>query len=401
MSERHSGTIGQTPPVRLETLLEDFVWLHLGRAPLLALSPSRWGLGLLAALAISALQESWGALSDQEHVLGRIGREILGPLRSAGVDLLTLDPAGAQMGLTRVAAGVTNLLVQPPSLASVAMGLPELVIWLLVGGALCRMVALDFGRGQPPGPAEGVRFGVMRLGSALGAIGAPALIAAGLGAIVAVGGLLGAVPALDVVGAILGALGIVFAVVATLMVAGVLIGAPLALPAMACDGADAADAIQRTYAYLLARPIHLIAAALVALGLGVVLLEVVGWLINTGVIAAQGWAGAWSQRAGEVAAGEAAGATGAVASWIARMWAELAQAAVVGLGISYFFTASTVVYLLVRQSCDGQDYTDIWSPGATERVVEEALRARASASPVGEDGSSRLGARGDRADLAD
>ena len=401
MNDRHGAISGQTPPMRLETLLEDFVWLRLGRTPALALAPARWGLGLLAALAISALRGSWGALSEQDDVLQVVGATVLTHGRDAGVHLLTLDPGSASLSLTACAAGISSVLVQPPSLASIAMGLPELVIWLLVGAALCRMVALDFGRGEAPGPTDGVRFGVSKLGTALAAVGSPALIAAGLGAIVAVGGLLGAVPVLDVVASALGVVGIVFALLATLMIAGVLLGAPLALASMACDGADSADAIQRSYAYLLARPIQLGLAALVALGLGVILIEIVDWLLTTARVAAQGWAGAWSTQAGAVAAGEAEGATGAVASWLATMWIGLTEAAVVGLAISYFFTATTVIYLLVRQSADGQDYTDIWTAGATERLVEEALRARASASPVADDGSSRLRRRNERPDQAD
>ena len=73
-------------------------------------------------------------------------------------------------------------------------------------------------------------------------------------------------------------------------------------------------------------------------------------------------------------------------------WGGAARAAVLALGVSYFFTASTLLYLLARQSCDGQDYTDIWTPGETERLIEDALQARAAAGGPSE-GATRLGAR--------
>src|SRR5690606_28081412 len=108
-----------------------------------------------------------------------------------------------------------------------------------------------------------------------------------------------------------------------------LLGGPLMLPSIACDGADAADAVQRAWAYLLARPIQLLAAALAAAAMGLILVGVVGWIVDASIAAMQAWAGAWSGRAGTVAAGAAVGegetrleGTAAPASWLAGMWIQ-------------------------------------------------------------------------------
>src|SRR5690606_17158548 len=107
-------------------------------------------------------------------------------------------------------------------------------------------------------------------------------------------------------------------------------------------------------------------------------------------------------RGSQVAAAASAGAapdgpqgTAAGASWLAGMWIQTARAGVTALGASYFFTGATLIYLLVRQSCDGQDYTDLWAPGATEALIAEALKARQDAAGLGPtpEGPQRLGAR--------
>jgi hypothetical protein len=406
MTEPQRPTSSPIPPVRLETLLEDFVWLRLVRAPMLALAPSRWLVALLAVLAISILREAWGS-----HVLTRIGEEIGRPLLTAAASILTLDFTSATMPLRAARAGAVHLLILPPSPGSIILALPELIVWLLVGGAICRMVALDFARGQGVGPVAGLGFGLGRLPSSLGALATPLLVAAGLGAIVAVGGAMAAIPVIDVVVAALGFLGLLMSLLALLLLLFTLLAGPLMLPAIACDGADAADAVQRSWAYLLARPIQLLVAALAAAALGFILIGIVGWIIEATIATMQTWVGAWSDRAGQIARGgpltasgeaagtataaDGAGGTARPAAWLAGMWIQTARAAVLALAVSYFFTAATLIYLLVRQSCDGQDYTDLWTPGATEALIAASLKARAEAGGVAPapEGHQRLGAK--------
>ena len=42
------------------------------------------------------------------------------------------------------------------------------------------------------------------------------------------------------------------------------------------------------------------------------------------------------------------------------MWERIALAIVAAHALSFFFSASTVVYLRVRQLCDGQAIEDVW-----------------------------------------
>src|SRR5690606_32612488 len=200
----------------------------------------------------------------------------------------------------------------------------------------------------------GLRFGLMRLPSALGAIIAPLLVVAGLGAIVAVMWLLAAGPVVDVVIAALSIIALLMSLLAILLTLFTLLGGPLMLPAIACDGAGAADALQRAWAYLLARPIQLLLAALAAAAVGAILVGVVGWIVEASIAAMQAWAGAWSDRAGAIATGAAVRegetpleGTAAPASWLAGMWIQAARATVFALAVSYFFTSATLIYLLV------------------------------------------------------
>src|SRR5690606_22136265 len=127
-------------------------------------------------------------------------------------------------------------------------------------------------------------------------IAAPLLVVAGLGAIVAIMWLLAAIPVIDIIIGALSIIALLMSLLAVLLIAFTLLGGPLMLPAIVCDGADAADAVQRAWAYLLARPIQLLVSALAAAALGLILVGVVGWIVEATISAMQAWAGAWSER---------------------------------------------------------------------------------------------------------
>ncbi len=63
--------------------------------------------------------------------------------------------------------------------------------------------------------------------------------------------------------------------------------------------------------------------------------------------------------------------------------------------VAYIFTSATMMYLLMRRACDGQDIEEIWRPGLTPGTlvplprprVEESADESAGAPETNEEGS--------------
>jgi hypothetical protein len=58
------------------------------------------------------------------------------------------------------------------------------------------------------------------------------------------------------------------------------------------------------------------------------------------------------------------GTAGMLMGW----WAKVAMLMLVALVVSLVHAGGTMLYLAMRQVCDGQDVTDVWDPKAETRV---------------------------------
>ncbi len=52
-----------------------------------------------------------------------------------------------------------------------------------------------------------------------------------------------------------------------------------------------------------------------------------------------------------------------VAGWFVSFWRTVIVGLVGGYVFANYFSGSTIVYLLMRRACDGQEITEIWQPG--------------------------------------
>jgi len=124
------------------------------------------------------------------------------------------------------------------------------------GGAICRIAALQFARGEKPGVTESLRFSIKRFTSFLGTPIVPMIIVAMVGACVVIIGLISNIPlglgelAVGVLTLPALAAGAIIAAV----VLGVIGGFNLTFPAVAYDGSDSLDAVSRAFNYVYARP---------------------------------------------------------------------------------------------------------------------------------------------------
>ena len=180
------------------------------------------------------------------------------------------------------------------------------------------------------------------------------------------------IPVLNLVGGILYGVALVFGFLIALVSIVYAVCWPLLVPAVAVENCEGGEAVQRSFAYTFARPMHLIgymAALVVGLVIGYVLARL---LANLTLDFTANLVDAWSFNASLGNAGSipADGLPVAGMAWyesasgsLISLWETVVQDLMVGWLFSGFFSASVMVYLLMRFACDRQDTHDIWWSG--------------------------------------
>jgi len=194
-------------------------------------------------------------------------------------------------------------------------------------------------------------------------------------------GLLVNVPALDVVAG--GLFGIALATSALSVIVAVVlaVGMPLLAPAVACDGCDAVEAVQRAGAYLFARPLHVLCYAFLSL-VTIALAAIAADFLATGA-----WSfavHAYVSASGDPAMNAVAAlrflepyqqaplpmldATQSATASFIDMWRTVLCLLIGAAIVSVAFSCATRAYLLARSASDGQDVCDLWEDGITIEI---------------------------------
>lgn len=268
------------------------------------------------------------------------------------------------------------------------------VVWGLFGGAICRIAAVQLTRRQRVGMIAALKFSAARWISYVWAPLLPLLlVAAVVGGISLVSWLARSDAGLAGL-AVFWPLALAGGFLAAVVMLGLLFGWPLMWAAVGVERADAFDAIGRMYAYVYQRPLHYLGYATLSMLYGML-----GWLLVAGFAAAAVyltvWAASWAAgtaRMAELAADvpheavmiswplpaahrvpvEAAAAgpaaqgvdlpfsaknigIGALTFWVAGV-----KLLALGFGFSYFWTASTAIYLLLRLHTDGRELDEVY-----------------------------------------
>lgn len=372
--------------VQLADWWEDLIWPRVMSAAALGVRPSRIGLaffGLVAGLVVVAL----GALLDEW--VGKTSMPT--PWRA----LMSGDGPWTPVWRLVVEYPVECAAARPFTTA--LMVLVALPIELIVFGAISRLVALEFSRGEFATWTEGLAFSVARVKSLVGAVAGPLALVWFVALVLAGGGWLFLNwPYVNVVGSVLYGLALIMAMGAGLVAIAFLVGGSLLVPAVVCDGADAIDAIQRAYAYTLDRPVRLLMYyVLAALGLFFVVV-VMTLILGTGVGIAYAGVGQWLGERGQdmLFYGTMSALPGTppmepppegswgAGAWMIRLWTMLPVYLLLASVASCAIAAKTVVYLGIRRVCDGQDTGELWMPGLIEGSMSAALRGRAEVADV-------------------
>lgn len=291
-----------------------------------------------------------------------------------------------------------------------------IVVWGLFGGAICRIAAVQLTRRQRIGMAAALKFAAGRWTAFVWAPLAPLfLVAAVVGGISLVSWLARSDAGLAGL-AVFWPLALVGGFVAAVVMLGLLFGWPLLWAAVGVERADAFDAIGRMYAYVYQRPLHYLTYAVLAMLYGAL-----GWLLVAGFAAAAVyltvWAASWAagaQRMADLAADvphqavmitwplPAAGPTasdnaaaaaahssqaltargfgvGALTFWVAGV-----KLLALGFAFSYFWTASTAIYLLLRLHTDNRELDEVYLEDDRPRVLPSLSKDEAGVPQVAE-----------------
>ena len=278
---------------------------------------------------------------------------------------------------------------------TIVYALVLVVVLAFGGGALSRMTACEVGLEEKLRAQDGVDFAIGSWRSLLFSLLLPLLIAAALAGLLVLGGLLLRLPWIDVLGGLLYGLALLAGFGVVFLVIGYALGFSLLLPAVACENCDAADAQQRAYAYVLGRPLHLLGygfTGLIGLAIGFVVISFIASLMlnfTAGLI------GVWSDNSAFTTAGGATlfnltGDTMAlhlswhnqVAGWFVSFWHTVVVGLVGGYVFANYFSGSTIVYLLMRRACDGQEITEIWQPGQVPGTAAPVPVDQDNAAPL-------------------
>ena len=294
--------------------------------------------------------------------------------------------------------GVRWLFVQHIVFALI-FGVYVLSLWALLGGAIYRIAALHAAREEKTSIGQALRFSAGKFLSFLMAPVIPLGVILLIGAVLALGGLIAnAMGAGALVMGVLFFLAIIAGLVIAFLLFGLVGGASLMYPTIAVEGSDSFDAMSRSYSYIFNRPWRAGVYAVSALVHGTicylfvrlfafVALKATHLGVETGV-----WTGGrtvagasdkldvmWPTPSFEAFHAPintpAMSTMETLGACAIAVWVYVIIGVVAAFLISYFISASTVTYFLLRRHVDATDLDDVF----VDETEEQEFPAEAPA----------------------
>jgi hypothetical protein len=281
-------------------------------------------------------------------------------------------------------------------------GIWAAIVWAFFGGAITRIAAIQFAREEKISLKESLRFASAKWLSFGGAPIIPLMFIAFFWLLCAIGGLISCIPAVgSIFAGMLWILPLIAGFVMALILVGWAVGWPLMFATISVEGSDSFDALSRSFAYAFQRPWHYLFYALLATVFGS-LCSFFVLLFSDLLVYLSRWAVSWGGGDGlaqvldqlfyyaPVASGWRPGATAVPveapvgATWFAAVctavWLYLLFFLIVGFVYSYFWSASTIIYYLLRRDVDNTEMQEVYVEGEEE---DEGMPSEpAPASPV-------------------
>lgn len=256
-----------------------------------------------------------------------------------------------------------------------------LMVWSIFGGAIGRMAAVQFARDQQVRLGSGLGFAFRNFFNYLYAPLLPLLGMAVLWVICLGLGVLGRIPGGGPI--IVGLIWVVVLAcgfVMTVILIGVTCGWPIMFATINVEATDGFDALSRGFHYVLERPLHYFAYAVFSVAFGAFAIFFV-WLCAQLIVHMTALAvasGMGLESATQLLVGGPPLVTPpslkpqvpteyTLARGMVIFWNRAVAVLVIGFVYSFFWTSTTIIFLLLRRSADGKDLDDV-------RFVPEARR---------------------------
>ena len=269
-----------------------------------------------------------------------------------------------------------------------------LAVWSIFGGAIARIAAVHVARDEKISIRQALRFSTNKFLSFLSAPIIPLLIVVAVGLVIAVGGFLCNIPFLGPI--IIGVfffLALVAGFVMTLVLLGTAGGFNLMYPTIAVEGSDSFDAISRSFSYLYARPWRMAFYSGVAILYGSIcylfvryflylMLSMTHYFVGLFIFRhadnqARLWGAMWPSPSAigrltydvnflPLGAGEKAGA------FLVMIWVYLAIGLLGAFAISFYFSANTIIYFLMRHEVDATELDDVYLEQSDDEFADTA-----------------------------
>jgi hypothetical protein len=270
------------------------------------------------------------------------------------------------------------------------------IVWAIFGGAISRIAAVHVARDEKISLSGALRFSTGKFLSFIFAPIIPLVIVLVVGGVVALGGLLANIPVLGpILVGLLFFLAIAAGFVMTLVLLGTGGGFNLMYPTIAVEGSDSFDAISRSFSYVYARPWRMLFYTLIAIVYGALCFLFVRFFVGIVLILTHYFVGAgmfvnvdgnripldlwntmWPSPAGHgftydvdwmtLSGGQATGA------FLVSLWVYLTAGMVGAFLISFYFSANTIIYFLMRREVDATELDDVYLEQSEEDFGDTA-----------------------------
>ncbi|MDA7980670.1 MAG: hypothetical protein MPJ50_18080, partial [Pirellulales bacterium] len=262
-----------------------------------------------------------------------------------------------------------------------------IAVWTIIGGAIARIAVVEFTQDRRTSMVDGLRYSLARWRSF---VGAPSVMLTGV--------LAAAIPVMIVglisypggffygLAGLMWPIALLFGLIMGVLALGLLFGWPLMAVAVAAEreeDADAFGAISRAFEYGYQ---HIFKYLLYILF--VVVIGGVSWLIVT-LVAGQvlqltAWGASWGAPGGgedsisvqmmSLSQLHSQGEINTVGSFLVRCWTAVIQTTVVGFAFTFFWSAASGIYVLLRNHAEGVPLSEVYLPGEEEAELPPFTR---------------------------
>lgn len=352
----------------LRTFNRSSLWLRLFRTPALATDGRKL---ILAAVGLMVMWAGWDFLdrlfpNSAEMTAPAIARTTSRmPEAATLTDRMVEALMQAADPVRMLASPVVGMFELPSNnhrfAHAILATLWALIVWALIGGAIARIAIVESATGSRIKLASAVRFALYKAGALVTAPLSPFMGLAFLTVLCAIFGLLYRIPGpigVTIAG-LLAFLPIIAGVLIALILFGLLAGWPLMVSSVAAEANDGFDALSRSYSYVLQRPGRYACSIAIAWVLGAIG-TVIAALAARLILHLTVWGVAFGGPDARVFLLYLDGPlTRTAAGSFHYAWVSTVALLAYSWTFSYFWSAASQIYLLMRHEVDGAPWGDI------------------------------------------